>query len=70
MNPEPRPRPEAPSLPFPDERPVHAATPAATRRSEGHPWDHCPNCGGVLVNEQCKRRCTRCHYFMSCADFD
>lgn len=73
MNPSPRPRPEAPELPFPG--------PASGVRSEfnnglsRHPeaeprhWDHCPNCGGRLVNQRCKYRCPRCFYFMSCADF-
>jgi hypothetical protein len=22
-----------------------------------------------LINEKCKLRCPRCHYFMSCSDF-
>ena len=27
-------------------------------------------CGHELINEKCKLRCPRCHYFMSCSDFD
>jgi len=23
-----------------------------------------------LINEKCKLRCPRCHYFISCPDFD
>ena len=37
---------------------------------KGRPWDYCPNCGHHLENRGCKYRCPRCHYFMSCSDFD
>lgn len=37
---------------------------------EGEPWRWCPRCGHELHNEKCKLRCPRCHYFMSCSDFD
>jgi hypothetical protein len=30
----------------------------------------CLQCGHELINEKCKLRCPRCHYFMSCSDFD
>ena len=33
-------------------------------------WDYCPNCGTHLHNAGCKYRCPKCHYFMSCSDFD
>jgi hypothetical protein len=36
----------------------------------GEHWRWCPQCGHELVNEKCKLRCPRCHYFMSCSDFD
>jgi uncharacterized paraquat-inducible protein A len=36
----------------------------------GEPWRWCPRCGHELHNEKCKLRCPRCHYFMSCSDFD
>ncbi len=36
----------------------------------GEHWRFCPQCGHELVNEKCKLRCPRCHYFMSCSDFD
>jgi hypothetical protein len=41
--------------------------------SSAHPGEHwrfCPQCGHELINEKCKLRCPRCHYFMSCSDFD
>ena len=34
------------------------------------PASRCPRCGHELHNEKCKLRCPRCHYFMSCSDFD
>ena len=40
-------------------------------RSEvGEHWRWCPRCSHELHNEKCKLRCPRCHYFMSCSDFD
>ena len=36
----------------------------------GEHWRFCPQCGHELMNEKCKLRCPRCHYFMSCSDFD
>lgn len=33
-------------------------------------WRWCPRCGQELENQRCKFRCPRCHYFMSCSDFD
>ena len=37
---------------------------------EGEHWRWCPRCGHELHNEKCKLVCPRCHYFMSCSDFD
>jgi hypothetical protein len=36
----------------------------------GEHWRFCPRCAHELINEKCKLRCPRCHYFMSCSDFD
>jgi len=36
----------------------------------GEHWRYCLQCGHELINEKCKLRCPRCHYFMSCSDFD
>jgi hypothetical protein len=38
--------------------------------SSGEHWRFCPQCGHELINEKCNLRCPRCHYFMSCSDFD
>jgi hypothetical protein len=43
---------------------------AAKGGAEGEHWRWCPRCGHELHNEKCKLRCPRCHYFMSCSDFD
>jgi hypothetical protein len=37
---------------------------------EGEYWRWCPRCGHELHNEKCKLLCERCHYFLSCSDFD
>jgi len=50
--------------PEPDEK---AACPAP---GNGEHWRYCLQCGHELINEKCKLRCPRCHYFMSCSDFD
>jgi hypothetical protein len=36
----------------------------------GEHWRWCPRCRHELENHKCKLRCPRCHYFMSCSDFD
>lgn len=56
--------PEAASRTGPD------TCPAANAEREGDYWRWCPRCSHELHNEKCKLRCPRCHYFMSCSDFD
>jgi len=47
------------------------ANPVPSDKSiSGEHWRFCPQCGHELINEKCKLRCPRCHYFMSCSDFD
>ena len=46
------------------------ACPIDSGESPGEYWRWCPRCGHELHNEKCKLRCPRCHYFMSCSDFD
>lgn len=74
MNPLPRPRPAVPELPFPEGTSAcynnGSWSDESNPEAAGFPWDHCPNCGERLVNQRCTYRCTRCHYFMSCSDFD
>lgn len=43
---------------------------ANATEATGNYWDYCPNCGSRLYNQGCKYRCPKCHYFMSCSDFD
>jgi len=44
--------------------------PPSDKDISGEHWRYCPQCGHELINEKCKLRCPRCHYFMSCSDFD
>jgi hypothetical protein len=55
-----------------DDAPEKQTPPADedVRPAAGNYWDYCPNCGARLHNVGCKYRCPRCHYFMSCSDFD
>ncbi len=60
-----------------DAPPLPATTPSGIKRAAEHEapplacyWDFCPNCGSQLHNQGCKYRCPKCHYFMSCSDFD
>jgi hypothetical protein len=46
------------------------ACPASGQNVSGEHWRFCLQCGHELINEKCKLRCPRCHYFMSCSDFD
>ena len=72
MNPDARARSPLPELPFPDDGKAERQSSFAITDDPLRDayWEWCPNCGSRLHNERCKRRCPRCHYFMSCADFD
>jgi len=52
-----------------DAAPDQSACPAESSETGEH-WRYCLRCGHELINEKCKLRCPRCHYFMSCSDFD
>ncbi len=67
MNPEPANHPSG----TPDAA-LTAPDPATNPASDGpgEHWRWCPRCSHELHNEKCKLRCPRCHYFMSCSDFD
>ena len=50
--------------------------PMSTRTTETKPPTpakdhsvHCPNCSTRLTELKCKLLCTKCGYYMSCADF-
>lgn len=44
--------------------------PLSSSTESGEHWRYCLRCHHELINERCKLRCPRCHYFMSCSDFD
>jgi Zn finger protein HypA/HybF involved in hydrogenase expression len=54
------------------ELPLPGADFTSSPREEvaGEYWRWCPRCGHELENDHCKLHCPRCHYFMSCSDFD
>jgi hypothetical protein len=54
----------------PDSRNIKSFLAPPDKNLSGEHWRFCPQCGHELVNEKCKLRCPRCHYFMSCSDFD
>jgi NADH pyrophosphatase NudC (nudix superfamily) len=55
----------------PAKPPPNDACPMSPNKTiSGEHWRFCPQCGHELINEKCKLRCPRCHYFMSCSDFD
>jgi hypothetical protein len=56
--------------PEPAERPAEREASPGVAAPDACYWDYCPNCGSHLHNHGCKYRCPKCHYFMSCSDFD
>jgi hypothetical protein len=54
----------------PASKPEQPSGEACPAEGVGEYWRWCPRCGHELHNEKCKLRCPRCHYFMSCSDFD
>jgi len=49
---------------------INACPAPSSENISGEHWRFCLQCGHELINEKCKLRCPRCHYFMSCSDFD
>ena len=48
------------------------AKPEPAKSKEDQWWEVCPVCGAKLVNRKCRFVCSnpKCHYFMSCSEFD
>lgn len=63
-------RPPVPQTPADPVPPAQDAGAGPTSDGPGEHWRWCPRCSHELHNEKCKLRCPRCHYFMSCSDFD
>jgi len=49
---------------------INTCAAPSDKNISGEHWRFCLQCGHELINEKCKLRCPRCHYFMSCSDFD
>lgn len=41
----------------------------STAKGEAEPMLYCPRCNMRLTELKCKLLCTRCGYYMSCADY-
>jgi len=48
--------------------PISEASPTGTKQPDHHS-QICPTCGHRLTGHRCKLICTRCGYYMSCADY-
>jgi hypothetical protein len=57
-------------IPEPKESDMDACLTEKVQNVSGEHWRFCLQCRHELINEKCKLRCPRCHYFMSCSDFD
>ncbi|MBX6359356.1 MAG: hypothetical protein IRZ03_04675 [Acidobacterium ailaaui] len=53
---------ENPALPPRPQDPSEAPAPQ-------HHSVYCPNCSTLLTGHRCKLVCTRCGYYLSCADY-
>ena len=43
--------------------------PEQDSRAPQHHSVYCPNCSSQLTGHRCKLVCTRCDYYLSCADY-
>jgi hypothetical protein len=55
---------------MPSSNAIDVCSTSSDKTVSGEHWRFCPQCGHELINEKCKLRCPRYHYFMSCSDFD
>jgi uncharacterized paraquat-inducible protein A len=70
MSGRPNSEPDGSPNPQKDKSADEPACPIEPTEGTGEHWRYCLRCGHELINEKCKLRCPRCHYFMSCSDFD
>jgi len=62
--------PERPTALGPDFAAENSRHGQATPASQPtHHQQICPNCGQTLTGHHCKLVCTRCGYYLSCADY-
>lgn len=48
---------------------VDANTTGTEAEKPEHPLVYCPNCSERLREHRCKLVCSRCGYYLSCADY-
>lgn len=51
---------------MPQQEPSQATPP---RKDEDEPSLYCPRCDSRLTEMKCKLVCSKCGYYMSCADY-
>ncbi|MEO8659511.1 MAG: hypothetical protein ABI693_13650 [Bryobacteraceae bacterium] len=52
-----------------DDAAKETTAPQPVTQPAEEPMLYCPRCNARLTEHKCKLHCTRCGYYMSCADY-